>query len=238
LPHAKTEELLPGNRRGAHGLGAEALAALQKTRRAGRPDRDAALLLSDRILDAARELFLSQGFAATSLQQIATVAGATKRTLYVKVGDKAELFGAVVHRLLDHERSTPRSDESDASTRTRLLAFGSDVLNAALSTDVLRLNRLLVAEAPRFPALADLMEKQMMGGTTKRLADLLRDEIKRKRLALNDPQLSAQLLVATLIGMPQRAVLYGQAPWSRKRINEWVVGAVDMFLHGAAYGQM
>jgi TetR/AcrR family transcriptional regulator, mexJK operon transcriptional repressor len=230
---AKTEGVSQVDRRAAKAPGADALACLQQTRRAGRPARDAALLLSDRILDAAHDLFLTQGFAATSLQQIASVAGATKRTLYVKVGDKAELFGAVVHRLLDHERGTPRSDEAEASTRARLVKFGNDVLHAALSTDVLRLNRLLVAEAPRFPALADLMEKQMMGGTTKRLTELLRDEIKRKRLTLDDPQLSAQLLVATLIGMPQRAVLYGQVPWTQKRINEWVVGAVDMFLRGA-----
>jgi TetR/AcrR family transcriptional repressor of mexJK operon len=207
--------------------------ASQQSRRAGRPARDAALLLSDQILDAAHKLFLSQGFAATSLQQIAEAAGATKRTLYVKVGDKAELFGAVVHRMLDRERDVAKSNDESVSTKARLLCFGDDLLRTALSTDVLRLNQLLVAEVPRFPVLADLMEKQMMGGAIKRLSELLRDEIRRKRLTLDDAQLSAQLLVAMLIGMPQRAALYGQKPWTRAQITAWVIGAVDMFLYGA-----
>ena len=150
-------------------------------RNAGRPTRHAAAALPDRILDAAQDLFLSQGFEATSLNQIAAKAGATKRTLYVKVGDKADLFAAIVRRMLNERRQRLRHARADGSLSERLTRFGEDLLAIGLDPDVLRLYRLIVAEAPRFPALANLMEEQVTHGARRHLADLLRDEMDRGR---------------------------------------------------------
>jgi AcrR family transcriptional regulator len=59
-----------------------------------RADRAAATRL--RLLDCARELFLSQGFAATSTRQIAAAAAVTERTLFNIVPSKSELLRQVV----------------------------------------------------------------------------------------------------------------------------------------------
>lgn len=211
--------------------------AEEAPRSAGRPTRHAALALSELILDAAQELFLAQGFEQTSLQQIAVAVGATKRTLYVKVGDKADLFAAVVHRLLDRRHEKLNQRRSNGSIKARLTQFGVETLSIALDPDVLRLNRVLVAEAPRFPALANLMEEQMTQGGIGRLTELLRDEVARQRIFVDDPHMSAQLFVAMLIGIPQRAVLYGQEQWTLERISVWVRAAVDLFLQGARLKQ-
>lgn len=202
-------------------------------RHAGRPTPEAALALTQRIVDAAQALFLTQGYAATSLQQIATAAGATKRTLYVKVGDKAMLFAAVVHRLLDRKQEALALEGVSGATEARLTSFGTDVLANSLDPDVLRLNRLLVAEARRFPELVTLMEAQMMQGSVGRLTELLREEVKWRRLVLDDPHMSAQLLLGMIIGMPQRAVVYGQAAWTPERIAAWVRAAIGLFLVGS-----
>ncbi len=51
-------------------------------RRGGRPSRDEAARLSDRILDAATDLFFQRGYGATSIEAVARSARISKRTFY------------------------------------------------------------------------------------------------------------------------------------------------------------
>jgi AcrR family transcriptional regulator len=205
---------------------------VSRPRPAGRPTRNAAAALPARILDAAQELFLSQGFEATSLNQIAAGAAATKRTLYVKIGDKAELFAHVVRRLLDQRRERLNDSATTGSPAERLVRFGENLLDVALDPDVLRLYRLMVAEAPRFPALASLMEEQITHGAHASLAELLRNETGRGRITLDDLEAAAELLLTMIIASPQRAALFGLEPWDRARRSQWVTAAVSRFLLG------
>jgi AcrR family transcriptional regulator len=204
-----------------------------RPRNAGRPTRHAAAALPDRILDAAQALFLAQGFESTSLNQIALAAGATKRTLYVKVGDKSELFACAVRRMLDQRREKLDDPGTDAPVAERLVRFCDSLLAVALDPDVLRLCRILVAEAPRFPALANLMEEQMTHGARLRLADILREEAAHGRLAQDDPRMAAELLLTMIVGSAQRAALFGLQPWEARRRDEWVRMAVRLFLEGS-----
>jgi hypothetical protein len=94
---------------------------------------------------------------------------------------------------------------------------------------VVRFYRLMVAEAAKFPALANLMEEQITHGAHRHLVEgLLREEERRGRLALADPETAAELLLTMLVGAPQRALLFGLKPWERARCSRWirVVGAV------------
>jgi AcrR family transcriptional regulator len=204
----------------------------RRVRHGGRPTRNAAAALPARILDAAQELFLSQGFEATSLNQIAAGAAATKRTLYVKIGDKAELFAHVVRRLLDQRREKLNDTSTTGSPAERLVRFGENLLDVAMDPDVLRLYRLMVAEAPRFPALASLMEEQITHGAHASLADLLRNETARGRITLDDPDTAAELLLTMIISSPQRAALFGLEPWDAARRSHWARAAVSLFLLG------
>src|SRR3977135_3169893 len=74
----------------------------------GRPSRLESAQLSDRILDVATALFLSDGFGATSIEAVAKRAGISKRTFYHRFNGKEMLFEAVVRRLI--ERWTPSFD--------------------------------------------------------------------------------------------------------------------------------
>src|SRR5258706_6008183 len=62
----------------------------------GRPSRLESAQLSDRILDVATALFLSDGFGATSIEAVAKRAGISKRTLYHRFNGKEMLFEAGV----------------------------------------------------------------------------------------------------------------------------------------------
>src|SRR5438132_11429573 len=65
----------------------------------GRPSRLESAQLSDRILDVATALFLSDGFGATSIEAVAKRARISKRTFYHRFTGKEMLVEAVVRQL-------------------------------------------------------------------------------------------------------------------------------------------
>jgi AcrR family transcriptional regulator len=197
---------------------------------AGRPTKEAAAAIAEHVLSVARELFLEQGFARTSLNQIAADAAVTKRTIYVKLGGKNELLRLVVAQVLQTARTQLDDPGPNTSIAARLGRFARSMLSIALAPDVLRLHRLMVAEALRFPQLARLMDEQLAHGARASLEELLRDEMRRGRLTLTDPDMKAQLLSAMILGEPQRASLMGPAPWSEEQCSNYVDAAVRLFL--------
>src|SRR5688500_7832035 len=60
------------------------------------------------VVDAARALFLQQGYAGTTMEQIAARAGLTKRTVYNNYGDKDALFTQIVADVLSYAETFTR----------------------------------------------------------------------------------------------------------------------------------
>src|SRR5437762_13051779 len=66
--------------------------------RSGRPPRELAGEVEERILDAAAKVFLERGFEGASVDEIADVAHAGKPTIYARFPGKEALFAAVMAR--------------------------------------------------------------------------------------------------------------------------------------------
>lgn len=64
-----------------------------------RRTKEEALATRHRLLDAAELLFQAQGVSRTSLNEIATKAGATRGAIYWHFKDKADLFNAMMERV-------------------------------------------------------------------------------------------------------------------------------------------
>src|SRR5450755_2390472 len=117
-------------------------------RRSGRPSRADALLLRERILEAATELFLQEGYGSTTIEAVAARAGISKRTFYDRFDDKAALFAAVVHRIIEHIRPPPDVPLlQGASLRAMLVRLAGMILHAALAPQAIALHRLVNAES-------------------------------------------------------------------------------------------
>src|SRR5258708_7899613 len=129
-------------------------------RRGGRPSREQAARLGERILDAATHLFLSHGYGATSIEAVARRARVSKRTFYHRFDDKPALFVAVVHRIIDRLRSPGDVELLVGDLREVLQRLASFILRAALMPDAVALYRMLVAESARFPKLAKVVTEQ------------------------------------------------------------------------------
>jgi TetR/AcrR family transcriptional repressor of mexJK operon len=100
------------------------------------------------MLEAARELFVTQGYELASVDAIAAEAGVSKRTVYDHFGDKETVFAAVLEAVGDRLTATVQSAlEQDAKAtgdlRARLLNFARCiVLDAFPSSDYVHFRRL------------------------------------------------------------------------------------------------
>src|SRR5579859_1132543 len=132
-------------------------------RRGGRPPRLLAEQIPEQILEVATPLFLTEGYGATSIEAVAKRARMSKRTVYSRFRDKAELFGAVVHRLVEQLRppnTAPEQFFEGDSLEAILHRLAQLILRAALSSSALALQRVIVAEATRFPELAEALNQE------------------------------------------------------------------------------
>ncbi len=203
--------------------------------RGGRPSREEAAKLRDRILDAATGLFFAQGYGATTIDAVAAHARVSKRTFYDRFDDKAALFGAVLHRIvlgLRPPATTPLVEGTDPRAILRRLA--GIILHAALTPQALALHRLIVAESARFPKLAAAVANE--GGTAEAIrliAGLLARESRAGTLAVADAPFAAEQFLQMVLGVPQRRAMGLGTPMTPKELERWAHDVVDLFLDGA-----
>ena len=199
--------------------------------RGGRPSRQQAAQLGERILDAATHLFLSHGYGATSIEAVARRARISKRTFYHRFPDKPALFAAVVHRIIEGLR--PPADipllEGDLHEILRRLA--GLILHAALSPQAIALHRMIVAESGRFPRLP-AVTTGAAEEAIRLIAGILEGEIRAKRLALANPTFAAQQFLYMIIALPQRRAMGFGAPMASAEIDAWAGDVVNLFLNG------
>ena len=208
-------------------------AAAAIPRRGGRPSRQQAARLGERIVDAATHLFLSQGYGATSVEAVARRARISKRTFYHRFDDKPALFVAVVHRIIDRLRSPADVESLVGELQEVLQRLARFILRAALLPQAIALNRMLVAESARFPKLAAVVtERGVTEEAIRVIAGILDREIRAGNLALDNPTFAAQQFLYMIIALPQRRAMGFGAPMTSAEIDAWARDVVNLFLNG------
>lgn len=130
------------------------------------------------ILQAAFDEFSRNGYATTTLEAIAERAGVTKGTIYVYFENKEHLFISMVRELTKATLDTVHDmfASHDGSTAELLRAQFSFIYQHIVADRRRReVVRMLIAEAPRFPALADRYHEEIL----KPCLDMLRQAIQR-----------------------------------------------------------
>lgn len=186
------------------------------------------------IVQAARDLFVRDGFERTSVDAIAELAGVSKRTIYNHYEDKRTLFLAViqemygamidaVYAIIDkHMTDVVDPDES-------LTGFAVDAAMFAFrSPERSALIRLMMVEAPHFPELQ--RERMRPLTVTDRLAERLAVMAKRGQLDISDPREAADHLFALTFGQLNNRSMFGVRSVADDEIKRIAVGGVRAFL--------
>jgi AcrR family transcriptional regulator len=130
------------------------------------------------ILEAAFVEFSRNGYAATTLDQIAERAGVTKGTIYVYFENKEHLFISMVREVMRAALDTVHEmfETHEGSTADLLRAQFSFIYQHIVEDRRRReVVRMLIAEAPRFPELADRYHEEIL----RPCLDMLRQAIQR-----------------------------------------------------------
>jgi AcrR family transcriptional regulator len=116
------------------------------------------------LLDAALDLFVEKGFAATRAEEVAARAGVSKGTLFLYFQSKEELFKAVVRENISG-RFTEWRAELDAfeGTSPELLAYCMNSWWERVgATRASGITKLMMSEAKNFPDLAAFYQQEVI----------------------------------------------------------------------------
>jgi AcrR family transcriptional regulator len=186
------------------------------------------------ILKVARDAFIEEGFAATSMSTIAARVGGSKATLYKYFPSKEQLFedmmaescAAVLEALLKPE--LPHDD-----VRALLRACGSRFLSALFTPDALSIIRLIYAEGVRFPEVARTFFENGPDFVSQELAKHLTQLARRGLIRCADPLLTTQQFLGMILGDKQLRVAWGLAPMlTEAEIDAQVEHAVELIAPG------
>jgi AcrR family transcriptional regulator len=141
------------------------------------------------IVEAALDEFVARGFTATRLDDVARRAGVAKGTIYLHFKDKESMFEELIRTaivpLLGLLTAPP---SATGSVRDALEGFVRTFLQEVATTRRSDIIRLIVAEGPRFPAIADFYYREVISrglGGMRALIELgiARGEIRQAELA-------------------------------------------------------
>ncbi len=201
--------------------------------RGGRPSRVESARLSDRILDVATALFLKDGFGATSIEAVAKRAGISKRTFYHRFRGKEVLFEAVVRRLI--ERWMPPFDANllvTLSLAETLRSSAEYIIGVALTPEALALHRMVIAEAPRFPGLARILNELGAVAGVERIARFLDHCVATGEVRPLDTKFAAEQFIMMVVSGPRRRALGLGPPFSPAELDIWLNQTVTLFVEG------
>ena len=195
------------------------------------------------IIKAATEVFLQHGFLGATTDGVAARASVSKQTLYKHFADKERLFAEIIMQTtvevaesLVDATTGALHDATDVRKALRTLADG--FLRSLLDPDVLRLRRLIIAEADRFPEVGQAWYERGFNRTLTVLGDALSELAERGLLrGITDPILAAYQFAGLVMYQPMNQVMFAgsEALPSPKELDQIAESAVDVFL--ACYGR-
>jgi len=118
---------------------------------AGRPTAAELERRKDLALDVATQLFVTRGYAATSLVDIAKGAGVATRTIYQHFGDKEAMFREVIFARDSSATILPPVLENGETLISILTRMADYVHTITFRERSIGLMRLMIAESTRFP---------------------------------------------------------------------------------------
>ena len=186
------------------------------------------------VLEAARALFLDQGYAGTTIREVATSAGVSPETVYSVFGNKRAILSAlldvaiagddepvpIIERAwVDELRAAPR-----IRTRLRILADnGARILERRAPIDA-----LLRSAADADPAIARMRDEAVgrrFAGQQALLRLVIGDESERLRQGLTEAE-AADILFA--VGSPETwHALVIHRGWTNTAFADWYAETLE-----------
>ena len=162
------------------------------------------------ILRAARQAFLASGFGAVSMDAIAREAAVSKATVYAHFNSKEALFGAVVADVAEQHFAGFTALELDPhDIEASLTTIARRFLDLVLSPEAIAVNRIIIGEVTRFPALSEVFWQAGPERNRIQIEGFLRRAAAAGSLAIDDVRLAGEQFRSLLRGEIYLRRLFG-----------------------------
>ncbi|PSL13426.1 TetR family transcriptional regulator [Marinobacterium halophilum] len=189
-----------------------------------------------RILDAAREVFLEQGYDNASINEIMCRAGGSLSTLYRLFGNKLGLFEAMMtqtsNRVFAAFEAVECSIKRKETPEQALKRYGNLLLERVLSPEAVGLYRLITTDcSSEREQIQSIFFAQGPKRINDKLSAYLHSQVEQGVLTIRDPELAAYQFLEMVKGNFQLRAMLGMTITEAER-TQAVEQAVDIFLYG------
>lgn len=195
---------------------------------------------SGELLEAALDLFVERGFAATRLDDVAKCAGVSKGTLYLYFSSKEELFKAVVR-----ENILPMIGEAEeivdqfpGSTpelfRTMMYGWWERVGNTRLSG----IRKLVMSEAGNFPELAQFYHQEVVIPSHRIFCRMLERGVERGEFREICVDNVSRLIAAPIMMLMMWKHTYASVKVDSITPEAYLESFIDLYLNGLIQHQV
>jgi TetR/AcrR family transcriptional repressor of mexJK operon len=180
---------------------------------------------------------MRKGYAGTTMEEIAAVAGLTKRTLYNNYADKDALFRQIVGEAMAFAETFARGLKQEftgaiaaASLPAMLDDLAQRMALAIMRPEIVALRRLLIGEAQTFPGLGAEYFGRAPGQVLAALAAGFEHLGRAGLLRVSDGRLAAAQFAYLVVGEPlDRAMIVGTVA-SKEHVIRCAREGVQTFL--------
>ena len=192
------------------------------------------------LLQAALQLFVEKGFAATRVEEVALRAGVSKGTLFLYYDSKEDLFKAVIQaHLSEHFSAWDQEYELFEGSTPDLLRYGIQSWWERIgSTLAGGLTKLVLSESRNFPEVAAYYREQVMRPGQALMQRILQRGIDRGEFQALDVQAASLSLISAMVFlMMWRHSMSGCTPGPDFDPRAFLMSHLETVLKGWAAGQ-
>jgi TetR/AcrR family transcriptional repressor of mexJK operon len=191
-------------------------------------------LKTRRLIDVARLLFVAKGYAATSMDEVASVARMSKTTLYTRYPSKAELFAAVI--AAHGDSSGMDFDPAELAGLPVAEALGTIAerfVEFTCQPEAVRLQLVYESEGSQLPEVVAAFERSGPEHDISVVEQYLAAKVRLGELALEDPRFAAGYFLNAVKGTPSGTSLSPYAGLTPGQRRTHIRRIVALFLDGA-----
>jgi AcrR family transcriptional regulator len=177
----------------------------------------------DRVIAAARSLMAAKGWAATTIDAIASEAGVAPQTIYAAFGNKRALLEGMRHAMLrDSKIPELMADASAEPSASRRLGLWAQLVRQQMETsyDVISIHRQAAASDPKVAAAY----RKVLDNRARTLADFIHDL--RADLAPGIDEATASDLLWCFSNEDIYRELVEERGWSADRYQQWLAATL------------
>ena len=187
------------------------------------------------LLDAALELFVEKGFAATRVEEVAKLAGVSKGTLFLYFASKEELFKAVVRENISG-RFKEWNDEFESfqgSTADMLRYCIHSWWERIGSTKASGISKLMMSEARNFPELTAFYQHEVIQPGHELIQRILQRGVDRGEFRPIDMKYGVHIVLAPMLFLAMWKHSWGPCSSGVELVpEEYIAVQIETLLYG------